>query len=359
MTIRLRTLFFIALTVLLIWFLYLERAILAPFILAAIFAYIFNPIVNFLTRKVRLPRVLAISLIYIILIGGIVFLGVFFTRRIIEESAELNKFIPTVVKGAKEQINTLPDFLRPAALDGLASLQKSRLFTPAYWVTLFPQAISRLLSFFLFLVAGFYFLKEGNNLFDKLLNLIPRDLRIDTEIMLRRMNMVFARYLRGQVFLIIFVSVALFIPLSILGVKFALILAIFSGFAEIVPIFGPIFAGTIAALITLISGTVNFPIPPIQGAIIVAIIYFVVRMFEDYFVIPHVMGRVTDLHPLIILFAVISGGHLLGILGLILAVPIAGAIKILFNFSLERINQAHLNTLRLRSGQAKKAPGKQ
>src|SRR4030067_1972230 len=351
MTIRLRTLFFIALAALIIWFLYLERAILTPFILAAIFAYIFNPVVNFFTHKIKLPRTLSISIIYIVLIGAIVFLGVFFTRRIFEESSELSRFVPQAIKGAKSQINTLPDFLRPTALDGLASLQKSRVFTPAYWVTLFPQAISRLLSFFLFLVAGFYFLKQENNIFDKILNLIPRDLRIDTEIMLRRMNMVFARYLRGQVFLIIFVSVALFIPLSILGVKFALILAIFSGFADIVPIFGPIFAGTVAALIALISGTANFPVTPIQGAIIVAAIYFFVRMLEDYFVIPHVMGKVTDLHPLIILFAVIAGGHLWGILGLVLAVPIAGAIKILLNFSLDRINRTHLAN--------KKAPGKQ
>ncbi|OGH09020.1 MAG: hypothetical protein A2152_01365 [Candidatus Levybacteria bacterium RBG_16_35_6] len=350
MTIRLRTLFFIALAALTIWFLYLERAILTPFILAAIFAYIFNPIANFFTHKVKLPRTISILIIYLVLVGTIVFLGIFLTERIFDESSQLRGYVVSTIKGARVQINTLPDFIRPVALDALISLEKSRIFSPSYWVTLFPQAISRIISFFLFLVAGYYFLKEGNRIFNRLLNFIPKDLRLDMEIMLRKTNRVFASYLRGQVFLVVLVSVALFIPLSILGVKFALILAIFSGFAEIVPIFGPIFAGAVAALITLISGTANFPMPTLQGAVIVIVIYFVVRMLEDYFVIPHVMGKITDLHPLIILFAVVAGGHLFGLLGLILAVPIAGAIKIILTYSFDKINENLIAN--------KKAPGK-
>ncbi|MCL4415686.1 MAG: AI-2E family transporter [Actinobacteria bacterium] len=129
--------------------------------------------------------------------------------------------------------------------------------------------------------------------------------------------------------------------MSILGVKFALVLAVFSGFAEIIPIIGPITAGAVAALVVLLSGVSNFPINPIQGAAIVVAIYFFARQFEDYFIIPQVMGKITELHPLIILFAVISGGHVLGVIGLVLAVPIAGAIKILINFSLDKINASN------------------
>jgi len=351
MTIRLRTLFFIALAAVAIWFLYLERTILTPFVLAAIFAYIFNPVVNFFTHKVKLPRTISILIIYLVLVGVVVFLGVLFTGRIIEESSELRIYIEGVIRGTRSQINTLPDFIRPIASDSLVSLEKSRIFTPSYWVTLFPQAISRIIGFFIFLVAGFYFLKEGNVVFDKILNFIPKDLRIDMEIMLRRMNKVFGNYLRGQVFLIVLVSVVLFVALSILGIRFALVLAVVSGFAEIIPIVGPIFAGAIAVLVVLVTGISNFQIPAIQGAIVVALIYFVVRELEDYFVIPHVMGKVADLHPLIILFAVLAGGHLFGVLGLILAVPIAGVIKILLTFSFDKINDNHLAN--------KKAPGKQ
>jgi len=339
MTVRLRTLFFIGLTLLAIWFLYVERAILTPFVLAAIFAYVFNPLVNFFTHKVKLPRTISILIIYLFLVAIIVFLGLIFVRRIIEESSELRLYITTLVKGARVQINTLPDYIRPTAYDALVSLEKSKIFSPAYLFTLFPQAISRIVSFFIFLVAGFYFLKEGDTIFDKILNFVPNDFRVDVEILFRRVNKVFGSYLRGQILLVVLVSLVLFIALSILGVKFALVLAVFSGFAEIIPIIGPVVAGAVATLVTLISGVSNFSILPFQAGIIVVIIYFVVRELEDYFVIPKVMSKIADLHPLIILFAVIAGGHLLGVLGLIMAVPIAAVIKILLTFSLDKINQ--------------------
>ena len=81
-----------------------------------------------------------------------------------------------------------------------------------------------------------------------------------------------------------------------------------------------------------------YSLAPIQTSIIVVIIYFVLRQLQDYLIIPHVMGRITRLHPLIILFAVLAGGHSGGILGLLLAVPIAAVLKILLEFSVDTIN---------------------
>ena len=175
-------------------------------------------------------------------------------------------------------------------------------------------------------------------MFEKALTFVPNDYKVEVEILIRRINSVLGKYLRGQVFLVFFVSLVLFVLLSILGVKFALILAVFSGFAEIVPIIGPIAAAVIAAAVAFFGGTANFGLSPIQLVIWVVIIYTIVRQAQDYFVTPHIMGKITELHPLIILFAVMAGEHVAGILGLILAVPIAGIIKIIFEYSLDKIN---------------------
>ena len=115
------------------------------------------------------------------------------------------------------------------------------------------------------------------------------------------------------------------------------------GFAEIVPIIGPIIAALVAILVVLITGSVNFYLTPFTAALIVAGIYFVVRQFQDYLISPYIMGRITKLHPLLILFAVFAGDHLWGILGLILAVPIAAVIRILLEFSLDKINEQDLD----------------
>jgi len=350
MMLRLRTTFFIVLTGFFIWFLYIDRAILTPFILAAIFAYVFNPIVNFLYLKVKLPRTFSILVIYLLMMTSVVLLSIVLTRRILSESLELGNFVSQLINTTKNQINTLPEYIRPGVKDTLINIEKSRFFSPQSLFSLFPQAISRIVSFFIFLFAAFYFLKDGSFMLNKFLNLIPIKHKVEAEIALRRINKVFGAYLRGQIFLVFLVSLILYIALSIMGVRFALIVAVFSGFAEIVPIIGPITAGAVAALIILVTGVSNFGLAPVHAALIVIAIYFIVRQLEDYFVIPFVMGRIIDLHPLIILFAVISGGHLFGVLGFILAVPIAGVIKIILGFTLDRINSSGIT-------QIKRSPG--
>ncbi|MCL4415685.1 MAG: AI-2E family transporter [Actinobacteria bacterium] len=229
MTLRLRTIFYIVLIIISIWFLYIDRAILTPFILAAIFAYIFNPVVNFFSNNIKLPRTISVLIIYLILISIVVLLSVIVSRRILDESIELKSYILNLTKTTKAQINTLPDYLRPLANEGVIVLEKSRIFTPSSIFSFFPQAISRIISFFIFLFAGFYFLREGNSILNKFLNLIPNKNKVDVEIVIRKMNKVFGGYLRGQLFLVLIVSLFLYIALSILGVKFALVLAVFSG----------------------------------------------------------------------------------------------------------------------------------
>ena len=338
MTIRLRTAFFVALGILIIWFLYIERAILAPFILAAIFAYLFNPIVNFISNRIKLPRAVSIIIIYALIIAVVILGSISLTKRIFDESSELKQFANTLSKEAGHQIAALPEWAKPAINDTLYSLEKTKLFSSPSDLSFFPKAFSKILSFIIFLFSAFYFLKEGKMMRDKLLNFMPNEYKFEVEILLRKINAALGSYLRGQIFLVLLVSATLFIALSILGVKFALILAIFSGLAEIVPIIGPIVAASVAGIVAFIGGTSNFSLIPLQTAIAVVVIYAVVRQVQDYLVNPYVMGKITNLHPLIILFAVIAGEHIAGILGLILAVPIAGILRILLEFSIDKVN---------------------
>ena len=336
MTIRLKTLFLLGLGILILWFLYLEREILTPFILAAIFAYIINPFVSFLSEKTKLPRSFSIVAIFLLLLGTLIFGSVKLSGKIAEESLETQNFAQTLLKTANSQINNLPDFTRPAAKDALTSVNQTKFI--AVSLSIVPRALSGVVSFVIFIFAGFFFLKEGTNFIDKVLNLVPNAYKIEIEILLRKLNSVFGGYLRGQLSLVFLVSAALFIALSILGIKFALLLAIFSGFAELVPFIGPIVAGAVAATTAFITQSSNYSLSPMQLSLAVIVIYFILRQIEDYFVIPFIMGKVTKLHPLVILFAVLSGGNIAGVLGLILAVPVAGMIRVLLEFSLDKLS---------------------
>lgn len=344
MVIRLRTVLFIIIAALLFWFLYVERAILTPVILGAILAYLFNPVVNLISHKVKLPRTISVLIIYGLIVAIFAAFIIILTRQMFTESSEIRAFSTAVLVSTKHQLAALPDFLKPTVYDLLTSLQKSRLFNSSSLLPLFPQAISRIISFLIFVVSGYYFLKEGGSMIDKMLAYVPSQYRIDVEIFIRKINSVLGGYLRGQMFLVFLMSLATFVSLSILGVRFSLLLAIFSGFAEIVPVIGPIVAGALSTVVVLSTGTVNFGLSPYAGAVIVVMIYFVLRHAEDYFVIPHVMGKITKLPPFVIFFSVIAAGHLWGILGLILAVPLAGIVRLTLEFVLDQLNKESLGS---------------
>lgn len=339
MTIRLRTAFFILLAFFAAWFLYIERAIFTPFILGIIFAYIFNPVINFFYRYIKLPRTLSIVIIYLAIVSLLIFLGVTLTRQVTNESSELKSFINKLPEATETQIDNLPSWIKPVAQDTFSFLEKPKPISVSVF-NFFPKAITSIVGFFIFLFSGFYFLRDGKSMFNKLLSLAPNAYRSDLDSLSLRVNSVLRGYLRGQVFMVFLVSLVLYIALSIVGVKFALILAIFSGFTEIIPIIGPIFAGAVGALIALTSDNLAFGLNNLQAAIVVILIYFVVRQIQDYFIAPGVMGRIVKLHPLVILFSVLAGQHIWGIMGVILAVPIAGVVRILLEFSIEKINKS-------------------
>lgn len=339
MTIRFRSAFFIFLGLLTVWFLFIERAVLTPFILGAIFAYIFNPVVVFVSKRIKLPRTWSATIIYLLLVALVIAITTIATRRIIAEFDDIRNFVNYFLLTARTQINSLPDWIRPTVYDFLLSIQKSRIVNSASLLPFFPQAVSRIISLIIFLVSGYYFLSEGSMFYEKLVARVPREYKVDVEILMRKITSVLGGYLRGQIFLVFLMSLVTFVALSVLGIRFALFLSVFSGFAEIVPIIGPIIAAAVAILVVLVTGTVNFGLSPVNGAIVIAILYFALRHIEDYFVIPHVMGKITKLPPFVIFFAVVAGGHLWGILGLILAVPLAAIIRILLEYSLDQINK--------------------
>jgi predicted PurR-regulated permease PerM len=128
-------------------------------------------------------------------------------------------------------------------------------------------------------------------------------------------------------FLIGVMSTATFVGLSILQVPFALLLALMTGVLEVIPIVGPITAGAIACLVAL-GHPAPWGLSQILYVVIVAAMYTVLRHSEDYFVIPLVIGRIVKLHPAVVIFSLLTGGALYGLLGVLIAVPVAATLRL-------------------------------
>lgn len=250
---------------------------------------------------------------------------------------EINTVANNALHQARVEASLLPEWIQPAVINGINTIRRSRIFTFFTGATMsspsIDQAISQLTMFFVFVFGSFYFLKDGELLVARFVSLFNESKRSDLEDVFKQMNAVLGGYLRGQLFLIFFVALMLYVALSIVGIKFALTLAIFSGFAEIVPVIGPILAGTIAVLVVYITnGAAHVSLPVLDVSLIVIAIYFVIRQFEDYFVMPFVMGRITKLPAFVVFLAVVVGGHIAGVLGMVLAVPFVAMLRVALPF---------------------------
>lgn len=302
---------------------YLGRGVWTPFVLAAVVAFILNPLIDFLAHKIKLPRTISIVVIYFIIIGFITVTAFMLGTKIGEEMRELRDL------GA--QIKILPEWLQPVAFDVFDSARQSLLFPTRRMVNFLPGALNRSISVLVFLVATFYFLKDGQELKKGFLFLFSKNIHDQLEIISQKINKVLGDYLRGQILLVIIMTVLTYLGLQIIGVRYALILSIFTGFAEIVPFVGPLAAAGVAALMAFTDGYSRISPSPLIDAATVGGLYLVLRQMEDLFIIPQVMGKVTKLHPLVIIVAILFGGHVFGILGYLLAVPVVASLKVVFD----------------------------
>ena len=333
---------------LILWAVFTLKGILAPFIIAMIFAYVFNPLINFFNNKLKVPRSVSIILVYLILIVSNVLLVNYFFRSILFEVESIRENSTQYAKTLQQSTQMVPDFLRPLISDYVSALNKNQIiesfaFSPFPFVT---KAFSGILGFFIFIFSAFFFLKDGRKMADGFVSLAPNEYQAKIKTLLKRINVTLSSYLRGQFIIILSMFVMVYLGLSILGIKYALTIALFTAVLEIVPFVGPLAALIFSAILVIISGGPNyFGLNFIQAALTVILIEYAARLIQDYLIAPIIIGKAVKIHPLTILFAVIAGEHIYGIIGVLLAVPIAASIKIIYQFIIENVEGSSKSSL--------------
>jgi len=188
------------------------------------------------------------------------------------------------------------------------------------------RALDWIAKTLLALLALFYFLLDGRHIGKYLLQFIPAKQRASVEELGAHVHWVLGRYVRGQLYLVGIMSTATYLMLTFgFHLPFAMPLALLTGVLEVIPLIGPVLAGTAASIIALGRGG-----PGMMIGVIIA--YTVLRQIEDQLVMPIVVGRAVHLHPLITIFAVLTGAATAGVLGAVLAVPIAAAIRVTIDY---------------------------
>lgn len=332
------TIFVLIIIGIIIWFLYIVRNILMPFIISAILAYLLFPIVKLLQSR-GMKRIVAVILMYLffvlIFIGGISLL----VPQIVKEVDNLRQNLPGYVNRVKTFALNLQDKFedkypileRKAIVEN--SIGKIQDFI-SKGLSNIPNFLSGIFStftlIFLIPVITFFFILRGGNAMDKLFEIIPSRYIETTLSIFWEIDEVLGRFIRGQIVEATFVAILSTMGLMIIGVNYAILIGIVAGISNMIPYLGPFIGGSLGVIIGLIQYQ-HFYI-----VLEVIVVFSAVQFIDNNFIQPIVMSKGVKLNPAIIIFSVMAGAEIYGIIGMLLAVPVAGVLKTILEIFLKR-----------------------
>jgi predicted PurR-regulated permease PerM len=334
---------------------------LRPFVWAIITAYVLHPLVASIHRRTRLPKHLITGWLYVLIGLVLVILLINLTPPLLRQVEQLQQEkIPDVVGDIERWFDERTrqnqrfagidtDFFAER-LEALGQQAADLLGTEA--VPLLLSTFTVAIELFVYVIASFYLIVYGDRFVQAIRDLMNRRYHREFDRLMLDINTTLGAYLRGQLILVVIMSSASYAALRILDVDYALSVAIATGFLELIPLIGPWTAGAIAVTIALFQDGAPFGWSNPTLAVVVGLTYFALRQLEDAFVIPLVIGRIVHLHPLLVIFVLVVGTTLGGVLGLILAVPIAAVLKIIVSFFYAKLmarEQRHVELVRERN----------
>lgn len=311
-------------------FLYLVRSILLPFVAAGIVAYVCSPLVDWLAARVPLPRwlfALAVVAALMAVTGLVAWLGV---PSMIAEAVRVASDLHGAITGflealiGKHTVWVLGEPINAASLatravEGL----RGWLARDAHIGYLAALGVAGFFEVVLSWVLLGYFLIDGQRVSRGFLSLVPPAQRPFVSRVWDDLDPLLTRYFVGVALVVVYASCAAYIGLGIaLGLHHAVFLAVLTGLLEMIPIAGPAAAAIIAGLVAVHHAASAWDI-------VAYIIYATaLRISIDEFFGPMVLGRAARVRPIVVIFCFLSGGVLFGIVGVILAVPVALGIKV-------------------------------
>ena len=311
------------------WILIQLQSLLLDVLTAIVLASAIEPAVKAL-RKRKLPRVLAVLTVYLVLFGTFFVLFYFFLPSVLEDFATFVASVPTYLDaftrtGAFNAYANILGVPAPSLLNvtdvmsGIrAALNLNGMFSNFFAAA--AQISGGVFSFIIIIVFSFYFAVIETGVDDFLRIIVPKKHQLYVLDLWKRSQHKIGLWMQGQLLLALIIGILIYLGLTVLGVKHALVLAVIAGCFEIIPVFGPILSAVPAVVIAFVSGGVTL------GIFTVAL-YVIAQQFENHLIYPLVVTRVVGVPPLLVILALIIGAQLAGFLGIILSVPIAATLQ--------------------------------
>lgn len=302
------------------------KAVLGPFIVAMIISYILNPIVSMLHER-KVPRTMAVLLIYAVFCTILTVILVNVIPMFINQMQELNKHLPELSMRAQNLVvdinnsSLLPESFREGLNKSLIQIERRISETLLTFVDNIGGMVNALFVAFVVPFLAFYILKDFEVFERAIIKYVPKSHRKNTIRLLKDVDTALGSYIRGQLLVCLIIGTFAYIGYLLVGMPYALLLASIVAVTNVIPYLGP-FIGAAPAL--LMASTIS-----LKMMLLVVIVNTICQILESNIISPQVVGRTLHLHPLVIILAVLVGGQLAGVAGMILAVPIFASGKVI------------------------------
>ncbi|OLE37863.1 MAG: hypothetical protein AUG48_03365 [Actinobacteria bacterium 13_1_20CM_3_68_9] len=307
-----------------LYFLYLIREVIGLFLIAVFFAVAIAPAVNWLNHR-RVPRWLAILLVYLGIGGSIFGIGLLIVPPLVNGVQDLSGNIPGYVDDLRKN-QTFRDYDDryhiTAKLKQQAQQLPSKLGDAAGTLRDVTVGVfTRFVQLFSILVITFFLVKDGHRLLEFIYRQVPPERARRMRSIANDISDAIAGYVLGNFVISILAGLVTYVTLRILGVPFATPLAILFGFFDLIPLVGATLGGILVGIVVAFAA--DFPL----GLIVWAAVLILYQQVENNLIQPFVYGRAVQLHPLIVIVAILIGAALLGVLGALVAIPAAAAVQ--------------------------------
>lgn len=355
-----------------LYLLYLSGPVLTIFVIAALVAFLLMPVVTFLHKRLKIPRVLATLLSYLMLIVAALLVPLILLPLIIDgfnvivdinyQALAENLFhwteetlvtvsqaetsilgfsvdLSGIAKPALEALRntSLTKVIVLPSFDIITSVRSTLTLTLGVATSLAGSVVTGTLALILILLYSIYFSLDANKLGPRFLRVVPEAYRPEIATLLNRLSITWRAYFRGQIILMFTVGAITLIGNSALGLPGAFSLAVIAGLLELIPNFGPFIAVIPAILVALLQGSAYWGVNNFIFALMVMGFYILVQQVENNFIVPRVLGGAVKLHPLVIMGGVVVGASVAGVAGALLAAPVIASGKEIMSYLYAKI----------------------
>jgi predicted PurR-regulated permease PerM len=303
------------------------KAVLTPFLFAVVISYLLHPIVTMLSER-GVPRSVAVLLIYTLFIASIVVVVMNLVPMFDQQLEELAEHLPQWNQQIRSWIDqydhnkqVLPHSVQIGIERSLDRLEQSVADGIGNWLSGIGSTLNQVMIALVVPFLAFYMLKDTQLIERSMLAFFPVRHHKNILRLFRDIDTALGNYIRGQLLVCLVVGVLAYIGYRWIGLPYPLLLASSVAVFNVVPYLGP-FLGAIPAILVALAISKKMVVS-------VLLINLVIQMLEGNVISPQIVGRTLHLHPLLIIFALLAGGEVGGIWGMILAVPFFAVCKVI------------------------------